>query len=54
MASRKSINLLNWVMGEVLYWCNATATKMASKVGAFFIIVLFAVALAAAGAIQSK
>jgi hypothetical protein len=41
-------------MHAVLYRRTATAIKMASKVGTFFVVILFVVALAAAGAIRSK
>jgi hypothetical protein len=41
-------------MRMVLYCCTTTAIETASKVGTFFMDVLFDVALAAAGAIQSK
>ena len=54
VACKKAMNLLRWLMHTVLYPCTATAIKTASKVGAFGIVVLFAVALAAPGAIQSK
>jgi hypothetical protein len=54
VASTKALNLLHWVMHVVLYRCTAAAIKMASKVGPFFVVVLFTVALAAAGAIWSK
>ncbi len=42
---------LHLVMCTVLYRHTATAIELASKVGAFFIVVLFAVTLAADGAI---
>jgi hypothetical protein len=54
VASIKALNLLYWAMRTVSYWCIAMARETASKLGTFFIVVLFAVALAAAGAIQSK
>jgi hypothetical protein len=41
-------------MHAVLYWRTAAAIEMASKVGQFFVVDSFDVALAAAGAIQSK
>jgi hypothetical protein len=41
-------------MHAVLYRRTTMAIKMASKVGPFFVVVLFAVALAAAGAIWGK
>ena len=48
------MNLLHWVMHTVSYRRTTTAIKTASKVGTFVINVLFAVALVATGAIQSK
>jgi hypothetical protein len=51
---QKALDLLHWAMPAVLYRCTAAAIKKASMVGPFFDIVLFAVALAAAGAIRSK
>jgi hypothetical protein len=54
VASSEALDLLYWEMGAVLYRCTATAIKMASKVGAFFIIVLFAVIPAVAGAIRRE
>ena len=54
VAFMKAMNLLHQAMCAVLYRHIATAIKMASKVGTFCIIVLFAVALAAAGAIRSE
>jgi hypothetical protein len=54
VASNKALNLLYQAMHAVLYWRTAATIKMASCFGTFFIIVLFAVALVAAGAIQSK
>jgi hypothetical protein len=53
VASKKALNLLYWAMHAVLYRRTAAAVKMASKVDPFFVAVLFAVALAAAGAIRS-
>jgi hypothetical protein len=41
-------------MRTVVYWRIAMAIKTANKVGVFFILVLFALALVAAGVIQSK
>jgi hypothetical protein len=41
-------------MRMVLYWCTAAAIKMASLFGTFYVVVLLAVSLVAAGAIQSK
>ncbi len=54
VASIEALNLLYWAMRAVLYRRIAMARETASKLGTFFIVVLFAVALAAAGAIQSK
>jgi hypothetical protein len=54
VAFRKATNLLHWAMRSVLYRRIATAIKMGSKVGTFFINDLSAVALTAAGAIRSK
>ena len=54
MASKKAIDLLHWAMRIVLYRRIAVAIEMAAELVYFFIIILFAVALAAAGAIQSK
>jgi hypothetical protein len=42
------------MMRKVLYCRTATASEMVSKVDTFCIVVLFAVALVAAGAKQSK
>jgi hypothetical protein len=54
VASVEALNLLYWAMRTVLYWRIPMARETARKLGTFFIIVLFAVALAAAGGIQSK
>jgi hypothetical protein len=54
IASTKALDLLHQAMHVVLYQRTAADIKMASKVGPFFVVVSFAVALAAAGAIQSK
>jgi hypothetical protein len=48
------MNLLHWVMCMVSYRRTAKAIKTASKVGTFFIDILFAVVLVAARAIRSK
>jgi hypothetical protein len=53
VASAKVLELLHRAMCLVLYRRTAAAIKMAIKVGPFFVIVLFAVALAATGAIRS-
>jgi hypothetical protein len=47
VASTKALDLLYQAMCAVLYWRTAAAIKMASKVGPFFVILLFAVALEA-------
>jgi hypothetical protein len=54
VASVKALSLLNWAMHVVSYRCIAMARETASKLGTFFIVVLFAVTLAAARAIQSE
>jgi hypothetical protein len=54
VAFKKVRNLLRWAMCRVSYHCTATAIKMVSKVDTLCIVVLFAVALAAAGVIRSK
>jgi hypothetical protein len=54
VASTKALDLLHQAISAVLYQRTATAIKMASKVGPFFVIVLFAVAVAVAVAIRSK
>ena len=54
VASSEALDLLHRAMREVLYCCIVMAIKMASKVGAFVIVALFAVALADAGAIWSE
>ena len=54
VAFRKALDLLHWAMRAISYPRAATAIETASKVGTFYIIVLFAVALVAAGAIWSK
>ncbi len=48
------MKVLHGAMRAVLYWRTATAIEKASKVSTFNIVVLFAVALAAAGAIRSE
>jgi hypothetical protein len=53
-ASSEALDLLHWAMCMVSYQHTAAAIKMANKVGPFFVVVLFAVALAATGAIWSK
>ncbi len=54
MASSEALDLLYWGVRVVLYRCTPTTIKMASVFGTFFVIVLFAVALAADGAILSE
>ncbi len=54
MASIEALDLLHWEMCMVLYQCTATSIEMARKVGRFFFIISFAVALAATRAIWSK
>ena len=54
VASNKALNLLYWAMHTVLYRRTAAAIKMASLFGTFYVVVLLAVSLVAAGAIQSK
>jgi hypothetical protein len=54
VALTKDLDLLYWAMHVVLYQRTAAAIEMASKLVHFFIVVLFAVALAAAGVIRSK
>jgi hypothetical protein len=54
VASNKALNLLYRAMHAVLYRRTAAAIKMASLLVTFFVVVLFAVALVAAGAIRSK
>ncbi len=54
VASSEALDLLYWAMHVVMYRCIAMAIKTASKVSVFFMVVLFAVALAATGVIQSK
>ncbi len=54
VASNKALSHLYWAMRAVLYQRTAAAIKMASLFVHFFVVVLFAVALAAAGAIRSE
>jgi hypothetical protein len=54
VASTKALDLLHQSMHTVLYRCTTAAIKTAIKVDPFFVIILFDVALAAAGAILSK
>ncbi len=53
-ASIKALDLLYQAMHAVLYRHTTAAIEMASKDGPFFVVVLFAVGLVAAGAIRSK
>ena len=53
VAFRKAMDLFHQAIHPVSYRRTATAIETASKVGAIFTVVLFAVALAAAGAIRS-
>ena len=50
----KDMELPHWSMHTVLYPRIVMAIKMVSKVDTFCIVVLFAVALAATGAIRSE
>ena len=54
VASNKALNLLYWAMHAVLFRHTAVAIKIASLFGVFIVVVLFAVALVATGAIWSK
>jgi hypothetical protein len=54
VASTKAQDLLHQAMRVVLYRRTAVAIEMPSKVGPFFVVILFVVALAAAGAIRSE
>jgi hypothetical protein len=54
VASNKALNLLYWAMHAVLYRFTAAAIKMASLFGTFVVVVSFAIAQAAAGAIRSE
>ena len=48
------MSLLCQVVHTVSYHCTATAIETAGKVGAFVMVVLFAVTLVAAGVIRSE
>jgi hypothetical protein len=50
----KSVTLLHWAMHVVEYRRIAVAIKTAIKVGKCYINILFAVTLAAVGAIRSE
>ncbi len=54
MAYLKALDLLHRAMRAVEYRRIAMTTETAIKVGKYYIFVLFAVALAAAGAIWSE
>ncbi len=54
MASIKSLDIRHWAMRMVLYPRTATAIEMASKVGAFFDVVVFIETMAVTGAKQSE
>ncbi len=54
VASIESLDIRHWAMRAVSYRRTATAIKMASKVGAFFVVVVFIETMAAAGAKQSE
>jgi hypothetical protein len=52
--SREALDVLHRAICMVLYWRTTTAMEMASKGVHTFVIVLFAVALAAAGEMLSE
>jgi hypothetical protein len=54
VASKKALILLYWAMRVVLYRRTSAAINMASLLGTFFVVALFAIALAATGAIRRK
>ena len=54
MASIESLDIRHWAMRAVLYQRTATGIKMASEVGAFFVVVVFIETMVAAGAKQSE
>jgi hypothetical protein len=54
VASIEALELLHRAMHAVTYPLITAAIKTASKLGVCFVVVLFDVALAAAGAIRSK
>ncbi len=54
VASIESLDVPHWAMRAVLYRCTATAIEMASKVGAFFVVVVFIETMVATGAKQSE
>ncbi len=54
MASIESLDIRHQAMCAVSYRRTATAIEMASKVGAFFVVVVFIETMVAAGAKQSE
>ena len=54
VAFMKAMDLLHRAICGVYYRRTATAIELVSKVDTFYILVLFAVALAAAGVIRSQ
>jgi hypothetical protein len=54
VASKESLDIRHRAMRDVSYRRTATAIEMASKVGAFFVVVVFIETMAAAGAKQSE
>jgi hypothetical protein len=54
VASIESLDIRHRAMRAVSYRCTATAIKMASEDGAFFVVVVFIKTMAAAGAKQSE
>jgi hypothetical protein len=54
VVSNIALDLLHWAMCAVSYRHTATAIKMASKYGAFFVVVFFIETMAAAGAKRSE
>jgi hypothetical protein len=54
VASIESLDICHWAMRGESYRRTATAIEMASKVGAFFVVVVFIETMAAAGAKQSE
>ncbi len=54
MASIESLDIRHRAMRAVSYRRTTTAIEMASKVGAFFVVVAFIETMAAAGAKQSE
>jgi hypothetical protein len=54
VASSEALDLLHQAMQAVLHRCTPTAIEIARKLGAFFVVLVFPVALVAAGAIWSE